>query len=322
MFGHPMKKKGSNVMDNQIIIDAINEFGKDKVKVVNFNPIFNEYYDTKLTSYGDTGLIIKRKYDRDIIIRRKAIKRPKGSYNNVSKDPLGLISKDKSKKRLKDVILSNVFQWWGYVSFDPKKHPWCFDLSEVDKQVTRLLKTFKAKHDNDFAYVVVYEATKKGQIHAHLLLKFTDPNKWFEPVFKKNGKPLLKRKYFQQINNWKYWQDGRYRDFGFSNFINIENKYLDYINNFTELHKIANYISKYLTKDNLPNKKRYKISQALQRPSTALCNSVPPTAHSYTPITVKLYAKDRRIVNKWGDTINFFNDYLEFDKSAIKMKKG
>ena len=322
MFGHPLKKKGSNLMDNKIIIDAINEFGIDKVTVTDYDPVFHEFYDTKITSYGNTGLIIKRKYDRDIIIKRKSIKRPKGSYNNVSKDPLGLKSKDKSKKRLKDVILSNVFQWWGYVSFDPKKHPWCFDLTEVDKRVSRLLKTFKAKHDRNLSYVVVYEATKKGQIHAHLLLSFSDPNKWFEGVYKKDGKPLLKPKYFQQIHNWKYWQDKDYRDFGFSNFINIEDKYKDIINNFVELHKIANYISKYLVKDNLPNKKRYKISQALQRPSTALCNSVPPTAQSPTPNAKQLYKNDRRIVNKWGDTINFFNDFVEADKSGIKMKKG
>lgn len=308
-------------MDNQIIIDAINEFGIDKVKVTNYDPIFHEYYDTKITSYGNTGLEVIRKYDRDINIQRKAIKRPKGSYNNVSKDPLGLKSKGKSKARLKDVILSNVFQWWGYVSFDPKKHPWCYDLDEVDKKVTRLLKTFKAKHDPNFAYVVVYEATDKGQLHAHMLLRFTDPNKWFDPIFKKDGLPLLKPKYFQQINNWKYWQDKDYRDFGFTNFINIEAKYRDPKNNFDELNKIANYISKYITKDNLPKKKRYKISQALQRPSTSLCNSVPPTAQSPTPNTDQLYKNDRRIVNKWGDTINFFNDYLNHDTTAVKWKR-
>jgi hypothetical protein len=318
MFGHPITKKGSNPMrDDKIILDAIAEFGSDKVRVKDFDPIFNEFYNQKIKSYP-TGFNIIRKYDRDIKIRRKPIKRPKGVYNTRSKDPNGSDLASKTKNRLKDVILSNYFQWWGYVSFDPKKHPWCYDLSEVDKRVTRMLKTFKAKHDKTFGYVVVYEATKKGQIHAHMLLKFQDPNKWFDPVIK-DGKPLLKPKYFQPINNWKYWQSEDYREYGFTNFINIRNKYNDIENGYVELNKIANYISKYVTKDNLPKKKRYKISQALQRPSTSLCNSIAPTRQNH-PITIKLYPKDRKIVNQWGDPINYFNDFIEIDKSDIKYK--
>lgn len=312
MFGHQYKMEGSFIMAIKgLLSDAIAEFGEDKIIAVRYSnqPILQpkETYNVKRKEYP-SGLVVERVYDRDIPIRRKAPRRPKVDYNAPKSTDRSKASHTRAKNTLEDLILSNQFQWWGYVSFDPKKHPWCFDLEKVKQKVKRLLKTFKAKHDSGLGYLVVFETTKKGQVHAHMMLRFTDPYKWFLKAFK-NGKPIIKPKYLRPVYNWTYWAD----KYGFTNFDYIAPFYNDFTNNYEDLRKIAKYISKYMLKDNVPQKKRYLVSQALMRPSTNLCSEPDPTLDHH-PNTLRLYKNDRKIVNNNGDVINYFNEFLYSDK--------
>jgi hypothetical protein len=168
--------------------------------------------------------------------------------------------------------------------------------------------------------LVVYEKTETGQLHCHMLLSFSNEvrSKMIKAYHPKTNRPIYKRfvgkgktkqrlKIPRHIHNWEYWSD----KYGHTNFDPIGVLYDKSPDNVLQLEKIARYLSKYMLKDNIHKKKRYQVSKALHRPNVSLDTVTDPNCQFSThPNAYRLYDKDKRIVNQWGETINFFNEYL------------
>jgi hypothetical protein len=318
----------------QLIDDAIALFGADKVSiregsdallkypytVGKKNPLLFESYNVKQTKYEKTGLTRLRLYDRDIKISRRAPRQRKKCDNLPKSTSSSYQGLSKARARLENLILANKWQFWGYVSFDPKMHPWCFDYEVVKQKVVRLLKTFKAKHDRGLEYLLVFEKTEAGQLHCHMLLSFSNEvrSKMTKAYHPKTKRPIYKRFYGsgknkvrletpRHIHNWDYWAD----KYGHTNFDPIGSLYNDTVANEVQLLRIARYLSKYMLKESLDKKKRYLVSKALSRPKVSLRSIPDPNCLVTTnPNAYRLYKIDRKIVNQWQETINFFNEYL------------
>lgn len=155
----------------------------------------------------------------------------------------------RTRRTIFDLVQSNDFQFFGTLTFDPKKHPECRDREWAVKQFTQYMNNQK-KINGDFKYLAIPETMKDGKIHFHVLLggykgKLT-PTKLVQ-----RSKKMIQR---YKMPLWE-------KKFGFADFEDIGSK-----------EHLGLYITKYITKEitsssiNADAKKRYMASRNLTRP--------------------------------------------------------
>lgn len=149
----------------------------------------------------------------------------------------------KVKRKITDYIRNNDFDTFYTLTFDPKIYGVRDDLRF--KEMRKYLQAMARKYGL-FNYIAIPERHKSGAIHWHMITG------GFTPKLVYSG---LKRKKVRIYNapEWKY---------GFSDVQKVRSK-----------NKIANYISKYITKELMDNparrnKKKYWASRTLKQPET------------------------------------------------------
>lgn len=146
----------------------------------------------------------------------------------------------RSKVAIKDIVISNNFELFCTFTFAKNRD----DMERCLNQFKQWLKNQKLKSP-DLAYLAVPEYHKdKKAIHFHVLLKN------YNGVLKNSQR---RSKSGQPIYNIKSYR------LGFTTAVKINN---------ADNERIANYITKYITKDLICkyNKKRYWCSRGLIRP--------------------------------------------------------
>ena len=149
----------------------------------------------------------------------------------------------KTKTKLRDYARNNDFDKFWTLTFDPKICGLSDDLrfDEMHKWLKRMTRKY-----GTFNYLAVPERHKSGQIHWHVMTGV------FEPELIDSGKKW-KNKVIYNCPEWEY---------GFTNVQRVRSK-----------KRIANYVSKYITKDLMDSparkhKKKYWASRSLELPKT------------------------------------------------------
>lgn len=159
---------------------------------------------------------------------------------NMPKKAPSKRSIERTRVTVQDLCLCNEFDLFCTFTFDPKRYN-SKNILYCKKYMNTWIRNAKSRHSKHLEYLIIPEKHKSGAIHFHALFKYYDGKLNPSGVFQ-NGREVF------NIPNWH---------FGFSTCCKIDN------------HKaVANYISKYITKDMLTfgGDKRYYCSQDLIRP--------------------------------------------------------
>lgn len=175
-------------------------------------------------------------YHEDYHLELPAGKQKKPKSKDYNKEENINRSVRRSKMLIEDVIISNKWSLWVTFTFN-KKYVDRYDFNKCRKIMNNWLHRQK-----DLQYIIVPEFHKDGAVHFHGLLHNYNGTLTDSGLKTKNG---------QVIYNSSFSS-------GFDRFIKIDDNYL----------ALANYISKYVTKD-MPvifGRKRFQTSQDLIRP--------------------------------------------------------
>lgn len=155
----------------------------------------------------------------------------------------------KSQKRLTDLCLSNEFDLFFTLTFNPDIID-SFDYDSVKQALTKFLESMRKKHGR-FDYIFVIELHRSGRAHCHGLTNKLSLS--FTPKLNKKNQPIIENNH--DVFDCVEWSS----KYGFGEYSRIDN-----------LESASHYISKYVTKDMFqlaPGKKRYLCSQGLNRPN-------------------------------------------------------
>jgi len=210
---------------------------------------------TKKT-YG--SMVIYKEFDQKIVIPtnngntgvRGTSETAKSTYESMKR----------TKENIRDLVINNDFTHWGTVTYDSKKIN-RYDLEEIQKKTSQYLKNIKKRYDNNMQYLLIFEQHKDKAWHGHMFLKTLAVH--MENATTKKGNDMTENG--QSVLNWKLWAN----KFGFTKFLDISHLYGNSSENYTELLKVSNYITKYITKDLIElraNKKKYWASRGLTKP--------------------------------------------------------
>lgn len=185
----------------------------------------------------------------------------------------------RSARKVRDYALCNKFELFVTFTFDPqrfKSEEHRFDLSICKSKQSNWLKN-EQKRKGKFDYLIVAETTKAGAWHFHALIK----------DYKGRIRKVIKNK--KEKFNLPSFQAG-YTDV----------KYLKYDELSQE--KIANYITKYMTKDmpRIFGNHRYWISSGLNKPIEI--DNPPDWYKTIKPIF--------EYSNEWGKKLTFLKNHL------------
>lgn len=152
----------------------------------------------------------------------------------------------RAKAKVRDLLMSNDFDKFGTLTFDPKRHP-AHDYDYCHAKVSKFIKN-QARIHGLFRYVIVSEPMKDGKWHFHFV--FGDFKGKYTPTRVRGTGKLARQCY--KIDAWE-------KNYGFADMEDI-----------ADTSRLANYISKYITKDfdiKAKGKKRYWSSNGLKMPS-------------------------------------------------------
>lgn len=170
------------------------------------------------------------------------------------------------RRKIKGYALCNNFRWFVTLTFNPKK----VNSSNYETAKNTLLKWCRWMRDtyNKFDYLMIPELHKSGAVHFHGLLGDV-PAQFVEAIHPKTGEPITRHD--RQVYNLADWE------YGFSDCEEIESP-----------ERAASYITKYITKTLLTdkkmyNKKRYYNSQGLAKPAVTFSMSDNTDLKGFTP---------------------------------------
>lgn len=165
--------------------------------------------------------------------------------------------------RAYDLLRSNKWTWFVTLTID-NKNPAAFDFdsaTSIAKGWLQRIRSYLRKRKMSLSYVMVYELTKAGAYHFHLLCS-SELRVFLSKSYRRDG--LLRRdSKGRQIYNVKNWTAG---------IITSATKVGD-------SSSAAVYVSKYIRKDldsgRLLGKKRYWASRGLSLPAVTYCTNLP-----------------------------------------------
>lgn len=245
------------------------------------------FYKYKLKTYGD-GICKVYEYKNDRLKTNISMSPSKPSFGS-SDFELSEEEKEKAlieyreqylwkvKNKLRDYARNNDFDMFWTLTFNNNK------VANIDdyrfEEMNRWLRKMRDKYGK-FRYIAIPERHKSGAIHWHMVTGD------FKPKLKDSGVKYRNTPVFN-CSDWKY---------GFSNVQKVRSKI-----------KVANYISKYITKDlvNSPvrkGKKKYWTSQGLSLPSVEYgdkkIEGINLGEPCYENDVLKIYEIDINLLNK------------------------
>lgn len=156
----------------------------------------------------------------------------------------------RAKQQVKYYAMANLWDYMITITLDPKKVD-RHDYGACMKYTRLQLKMFKHRYCKDLEYVIVPDFHQDKAIHFHGLIKSKDIKKVLEDSNLKDNKGNRIFNITKGIT-------------GFNTVVPIEYKDVE------SIFKIANYITKYLTKNmpvsNIIGKQRYMVSNNLKVP--------------------------------------------------------
>ena len=159
----------------------------------------------------------------------------------------------RSRQMVRNIAHLNDWTYFMTLTFDKDKVKDRYDYDDLFKKVSLYFKKQKLKH-KDIKYMYVAEPHKDGALHFHGLL--FDPNCELNIIDSghedKKGRTIYKLKSWEQYKGW-------------SNLTRIESHV-----------KVANYISKYITKESQRLLKHYYYSSKglVRKPKITYCDGV------------------------------------------------
>lgn len=195
----------------------------------------------------DKFILVKR-YDKPVILPdNKGYRGIRGQARNPE------ASLKSSLKRTKGIIydyaIANEWNYWVTLTLDKSKID-RFNFSLISKKIRKWFNNQKRNYQN-LKWLIVPEMHRNGAWHFHALISGLPLGALVD-----SGKRTIKN---QIIYNWIDFQ----KSFGFNTVIDISHITYD------EHLKIANYITKYITKELVfltPNQQRYWVSKGLNKP--------------------------------------------------------
>lgn len=162
---------------------------------------------------------------------------------------------NRTKSLIRDLVLSNDFEYFCTFTFDPKNVTDRLNYDLCQLKMSKWIHNQKYKNPN-FKYLFIPEQHKNGAWHFHALIS--------------NCSARLKDSHHKSASGRPVYNITGYRA-GFSTAVPIDNK-----------SAVANYVTKYITKDFIKqfNRRRFYCSRNLQRPvktinSPVFRNSLP-----------------------------------------------
>ncbi len=169
---------------------------------------------------------------------------------SLNRDKSIMQSMTRAKEKIYGYIMANEWEYWATQTFDPKKID-RFDLDEIIRKYSQKLRNLKKRNCPGLKWLIVPEQHKDGAYHLHMFMLGIPKDRL---VYSGHDD----KKYSRPIYNWLDTAD-----YGFNHYLYIGE--LDPL----ERVKMANYVTKYITKDlaaNRFNRKKYWTSKGLAEP--------------------------------------------------------
>jgi hypothetical protein len=216
---------------------------------VTVSPNDDPAYRVRTKIYPLTGIVEHTVYETPMFLPNKP-SRPHRAKPSGSSEPDFRKRNKRAEAMIYDYVLGTPFDFWTTLTFDEKKHPWCFDFDEVVKRVPKWFDNFKQRYSPNLYYLMVFEVRESGAWHVHLFMGGVE------------SRYVIRTKHINKYN--RTWHDFLpwSEKFGFTSLDPISELYKK---DRQGLMKVASYLSKYMTKTEAKeiNKKRYRVSKKL-----------------------------------------------------------
>jgi hypothetical protein len=160
----------------------------------------------------------------------------------------------RAKEKIYGYIMANEWEYWVTQTFDPNIID-RFDLDAIVKKYNKRLRNLKSRNYIELKWLIVPEQHKNGAWHLHMFMSGVPKDR-----LKYSGCDyyIKDKNCFRPIYNWIDTAG-----YGFNYYL--------YIGDFEPLErvKMANYVTKYITKElatNRFNRKKYWTSKGLAEP--------------------------------------------------------
>jgi hypothetical protein len=164
-------------------------------------------------------------------------------------------SMQRAKEKIYGYIIANDWAYWATQTFNPNVID-RFDLDEIISKYNKRLRNLKSRNYAELKWLIVPEQHKDGAYHLHMFMSGIPADRVQYSGYDYCNKD---KNYSRPIYNWLDTVD-----FGYNDYLFIGNlEPLDRL-------KMANYVTKYITKDlaiNRFNKKKYWTSKGLAEPT-------------------------------------------------------
>lgn len=213
-----------------------------------FNP---RYYNelTTIKKYNPSYFKICTMKIKILRKGQKANRMPKNSVNDRKLNN-NLI---RAKSMIKEYALCNDFEYFVTLTLDKQKYN-RYDLKKYIKDLGQFIRDYRKKYSCDIQYILIPEMHKDSAWHLHGLIKGIKQEHLKDFTLIPNAPLKLKNKGYYNFELYS-------KKFGFCSFGKIKS-----------VEKIANYITKYISKDLGKNiemgNKTYYCSRGLRKAET------------------------------------------------------
>lgn len=257
----------------------------------------DKVFNLKVLFYGD---ITRYKiFDRPIYVADNC---GKTGVKGQAKDPDKSIRESirRAKEKIHGYVMCNDWQYWATQTFAPEKMD-RYNLDEIIRRYNKKLQNLKQRKYPELKWLIVPEQHKDGAWHLHMFCSGIPADRVVDSGHVHYN---LVKQYARRIYNWVDTID-----FGFNDYLYIGDL------NPLERFKMANYVTKYITKDLAEtrfNKKMYWVSRGLQLPNITNTfvgspKKVIPSSYSITHRTYHIKDNDTGEVYNTITDITFYN---------------
>lgn len=165
---------------------------------------------------------------------------------------------NRAREKIHGYILANEWEYWATQTFNPEVID-RYDLDEIIRRYNKRLKNLRQRKYHNLRWLIVPEQHKDGAWHLHMFMAGIPEDRVVYSGYDYFNKSKGDKVYSRRIYNWIDTID-----YGFNDYLYIGE--CDPI----ERCKIANYVTKYITKELAQkryNKKMYWSSRGLNLPT-------------------------------------------------------
>lgn len=256
-----------------------------------------EVYNLKEINYG--VFVRYKHYNKPISAPlNRGYTGKRGQAKNPDKSIRQSVSRAKDK--IRGYIMANDWQYWATQTFNGEVID-RYSLDDIIRRYGKRLRNLKARHYDDLQWLIVPEQHKDGAWHLHMFMAGIPQDR---VVWSGRDYYNKKNQFVRRIYNWLDTID-----YGFNDYMYIGD--LDPL----ERYKMANYVTKYITKDLAQvrfNKRMYWASRGLKSPTvtnTYVYDVNRVMSDKFIISDNTYYIKD----NETGEIYNVVRDFMTFD---------